>query len=163
MRSTSSRLRSCTIHSYLRPDVRDPKRGAQGSNFDLGVGRGEGDGNERMSFARAFSVKTKPHRLSRTSPVSGHARGERHTKVGVVPPRSLTAPRATRLSRQATRTLKSLSANTHLELLSLGQRVVLDGARSAALPGRRPRRLGRAIRAKDIRASPWDEKRKTSR
>ena len=46
MRSTSSRLRSYTIHSYLRPDVRDPKRGARGSNFDRGVGGGGGDGNE---------------------------------------------------------------------------------------------------------------------
>ena len=34
------------IHSYLRPDVRDPKRGARGSNFDRGVGGGGGDGNE---------------------------------------------------------------------------------------------------------------------
>ena len=59
MRSTSSRLRSYTIHSYLRLDVRDPKRGAQGSNFDRGVGTRRDDGNERVSFARAFSVKTK--------------------------------------------------------------------------------------------------------
>ena len=157
MRSTSSRLRSCTIHSYLRPDVRDPKRGAQGSNFDRGVGTRRDDGNERMSFARAFSVKTKRYPLSRTSPVSGHARGEWHTKVRVVPPRSLTAPRATRLSRQATRTLKSLSANTHLELLGVGSHPpVSTAAVGGALDGAwRPRRG--APRRPDNGASHCDE------
>ena len=147
MRSTSSRLRSCTIHSYLRPDVRDPKRGAQGSNFDRGVGTRRDDGNERMSFARAFSVKTKPAAHSRSPRRTPRSRGPKTGKGQLERPHPHSAPSASRRLTPAPKSPPFSRTLSHLELLGVGSHppvstAVVGGALGGAWRPRRgaPRR-----------------------